>query len=896
MNPRTLLFTVCIIVLALTGAAAREIHVAKSGSDSGPGSQSRPYLTIQQAASVAAPGDTVLVHAGTYREWVKPPRGGTSEDQRITYRAAAGETVMVKGSERITSWTREADNVWKVELRNALFGDYNPYALQVSGGWLNYGNWHHRGDVYLNGEAFLEKETARQVRDAENCWHCQADDTMTTIRAHFGNADPNKQLVEINVRESLFMPEVSGLKYITVDGFHFLHAAANWAPPGLELQPGAVGPRMGKHWIIENCRIVNARAVGIILGQAPGVDYTDIDAFGDHMIRNNIIRRCGQAGIAGQKGATRSLIAGNLIEDTNYRKEFGGWETAAIKFHNSVDTVIRGNLIRGVYHQQQGAYGIWMDYGNQGTRITANIIYDTMAENVFLEMNHGPTLVDNNVLIGGGLKGESENNVFAHNLYVDSGYAHRTDMERQSQYYTPHTTKVVGRKPGVPRNEQWFNNIFIRLGLGEIKEAPGYVADYNIFLEGAKKSAFGDEDSIGDPFVTEFKREDQPAGVTITFQMNDAPFRVEAPWIDAERVGVFPTAGQTIEDRDGKPIRVDTDLNGRKYTHPIPGPLSDLKQGLNTIVWSHSSAAPKVAGDAIDLPKGLAARYPNDAGIGRDPNVVFADDFESWSADGLEQSAGTWHTLRKNDTSRTHVISGRVDAQGAPGPGHRILEIACWSKEGQSQVGGLSRKLGNYNHTNEGLGDGHDDLYVRYYIRFDENYRAVQNHGASLGGRDLSMKDPAWVGMAAIRDVASRGYFYSNLEPHGEPGATELEMGFYSYHMDKKGPWGDAYGVQKRLPIAVGTWHCVERHIRLNSVANGEARPDGLEELWIDGVRSIRKEGLRFRRSPPLKVALFTLETYYHGLPAEFGEANPIKVCFDNVVIARRYIGPIASQ
>ena len=202
-------------------------------------------------------------------------------------------------------------------------------------------------------------------------------------------------------------------------GFHILHSAENWQPPGLKVQMGAIGPRMGKSWIIENCTITNARCVGIILGQASGVDQTDIDAFGAHVVRNNVIRRCGQAGIAGQKGATRCLIVGNLIEDTNYRKEFGGWETAAIKFHESVDTVIRGNLIRGVYHQGYGAFGIWMDWANQGTRITGNIIYNTQAANVFLEMDHGPILVDNNVLIGQGVRSNSEGDVFAHNLLVD---------------------------------------------------------------------------------------------------------------------------------------------------------------------------------------------------------------------------------------------------------------------------------------------------------------------------------------------------------------------------------------------------------------------------------------------------------------------------------------------
>jgi hypothetical protein len=565
---------------------AREIHVAKTGDDSGPGDEAHPYLTISRAADVARPGDIVTVHAGTYREWVKPARGGTGEDARIVYRAAPGEEVHIKGSERIASWVHERGGVWKAELPNVLFGGYNPYALNVSGGWLNYGQWHHRGDVYLNGEAYYEKETAAEVSEAEQSWHCHVEGDVTTIHANFGRANPNVGLAEINVRESLFFPEVTGLKYITVDGFHFAHAAANWAPPVLELQTGAVGPRMGKHWIIQNCTIVNARCVGIILGHAPGVDYDDIDAFGDHIVRNNVIHRCGQAGIAGQKGATRSFICGNFIEDTNYRKEFGGWETAAIKFHNSVDTVVSDNLIRGVYHQKQGAFGIWMDYGNQGTRITRNVVYDTQAATLFLEMNHGPALVDNNVFVGQPVRSNSEATVFAHNLFVDCGYVYSPDTKRRSQYYEPHTTRAVGRKTGTARDDRWYNNIFIRQGLDRVKDAPGYAADYNVFLEGAAKSSFGDEHSVLDPFVTGLTVTDTARGAAVTFSMPENALHLTGPTVDAELVGVFQTVGQTIEDRHGNPLTVHTDLNGRTYTPPRPGPLADLTEGRNTITWS----------------------------------------------------------------------------------------------------------------------------------------------------------------------------------------------------------------------------------------------------------------------------------------------------------------------
>ncbi len=574
------------VVLESNGIGAGEIHVSQAGNDSASGSSGQPYLTINKAASVAQPGDTVIVHGGTYREWVKPIRGGTSETNRIVYRAAPGEEVLVKGSERVITWTPEEKGVWKVEVPNSFFSDYNPYQLTLSGGWLNYGQWHHRGDVYLNGEAFYEKRTPQEVTEAERTWFCQVDGKVTTIRANFGKANPNTELTEINVRESIFMPEVTGLKYITVDGFHFMHAAANWAPPVLALQTGAVGTRMGRNWIIENCTVVSARCVGIILGHAPGVDYADINAFGDHIVRNNVIRRCGQAGIAGQKGATRSLISGNLIEETNYRREFGGWETAAIKFHNSVDTVISGNLIRGVYHEKEGAFGIWMDFGNQGTRITRNIIYKTEAATVFLEMDHGPTLVDNNVLIGQPVRSNSEGTVFAHNLFVDCTYDYTPDTGRRSEYYTPHTTKIVGRKTGTAQDDKWYNNIFVRQGLDRVKSASGYSSDYNVFLEGAQKSTFGDEHSLLAPDVTGFSIKDSSRGATITFSLGDAALQVRGPQVNAALVGVLPTVGQTIEDQYGRPLGVDSDINGKEYTRPMSGPLADLKNGLNTIVWS----------------------------------------------------------------------------------------------------------------------------------------------------------------------------------------------------------------------------------------------------------------------------------------------------------------------
>jgi hypothetical protein len=290
----------------------------------------------------------------------------------------------------------------------------------------------------------------------------------------------------------------------------------------------------------------------------------------------------------------------------------------------------------------------------------------------------------------------------------------------------------------------------------------------------------------------------------------------------------------------------------------------------------------------------IASNYLNDSGMADDPDVIFADDFESWK-NASEPPMGKWN-IRRNKVSRTHIIAGQIVIGGSSGPGKGVLEIACWTPGSGSQTGGLSLKLGNYNHANEGLGDGHDELYIRYYIKFDDAYRAVRNHGANLGGRDVTRQDAAWVGMAGIRDVSTRGYFYSGVQPRGKLGSKELEMGFYSYHLDKKGPWGENYKVQRHIPIEVGKWYCIERHMKLNSVDAGRSDPanaDGIEELWIDGQLTIRKEGVRFRRVPHLRITFFSLETYYHGLPEQYNRDHPIKVYFDNVVIAKKYIGPM---
>ena len=148
---------------------AKTYHVAKTGNDRNKGTKEAPFLTIQRAADVAMPGDSILVHEGEYREWVDPKMGGNNDLERITYQAAPGEHVVIKGSEQITNWEKVEGTVWKAEVPNELFGDFNPYDTYLYGDWM-VGPMYptvHLGDVYLNGKSFYEAVSVEDVKKAE---------------------------------------------------------------------------------------------------------------------------------------------------------------------------------------------------------------------------------------------------------------------------------------------------------------------------------------------------------------------------------------------------------------------------------------------------------------------------------------------------------------------------------------------------------------------------------------------------------------------------------------------------------------------------------------------------------------------------------------------------------
>jgi hypothetical protein len=625
----------CFLLIA-TLLTAKEYHVSVKGNDSNEGSELKPFKTISQAVKFAYPGDVITVHAGTYREWINPVRGGESDSKRIVLRAAPGEKAEIKGSEIIKGWEKQKDGVWKVVIPNSFFGDYNPYQDSIFGDWFNrQGRIHHTGEVFLNGKSLYEKETLdkvmnpvadKNIKDPEGStytWFCKSDNNSTTIWANFHQFDPNKELTEISTRRTCIYPEKPGINFITISGFHISQAATQWGAPTAE-QVGMIATHWNKGWIIENNVISNSKCSGITLGKERGtghnvwskdlgnvnndgnIHYIEVtfrvlrngwnkENTGSHIVRNNTIFNCEQTGICGSMGAAFCTIENNHIYNIYTKRQFSGAEIGGIKFHAAIDTQIRKNRIH------DAGRGLWLDWMTQGTRVSGNLFYNNDMEDIFLEVNHGPFIVDNNILLSPvSIRTQSEGGAYLHNL-VTGAVQMWPDLNRFTPYFLPHSTDMAALTTILSGDDRFYNNVLVGLGdktnsdnklkhgLETYNNArlPVWMSG-NIYYNGAKpsdKDVSFVNDSTFNPAV-KLVEDGENGYLHITFNENYNNHKGQI--VTTEILGKAKIPKAAFDNPDGTPLKIDHDYFGNLRTGETTsaGPFSNLNSGSVVLkVW-----------------------------------------------------------------------------------------------------------------------------------------------------------------------------------------------------------------------------------------------------------------------------------------------------------------------
>ncbi|MBR0229176.1 MAG: right-handed parallel beta-helix repeat-containing protein [Clostridia bacterium] len=654
-------------------------YVNTAAPKEGNGSKETPFRRINDAAQIALPGDEIIVAPGIYREYVNPQNAGT-EEMRIVYRSEQPLGAVITGAETLTGWKPYQGTVWVNRVDNGVFANYNPYTTMVCGDWYFAPTVRHTGAVFLNDRMLYETVSLEECmagkpdpcawnqEEAKYLWYTEQDGGETVLYANFQGKDPNREKVEITVRRNCFMPDKTGVGYITVSGFKIDKAATTWAPPAA-YQDGMIGPHWSRGWIIEDCEISNSKCCGISLGKYldPENDmyfYTkhvksptqmERDAVcrgqyhgwlkekvGGHIIRRCEVHHCEQTGIVGRMGGVFSTIEDCHIHHVCNSQQLGGAETAGIKLHAAIDVTIRRN------HIHHCIMGVWCDWQAQGARISQNLMHDNMMPegrskaqgamfncDVFIEVGHGPTLIDNNVLLSKvSVVMPSEGLACVHNLMlggfglVNSGVDSVVNGQREPRY-TPyhirHRTEVAGFMTILHGDDRIYNNIFVqhypitdpdrqptasdyeRVGTAPMDIFPSYdewishfmmdrepdmgaLAQYhfghlpvrvhgNAYLAGATVSKHEDQGFVADeklPATVELTEKDGKPCLNTNVYDIIKDFRVGL--VSSDTLGKAFEPEQRFENPDGTDILFDRDYFGNhRGLSALPGPFADGK-------------------------------------------------------------------------------------------------------------------------------------------------------------------------------------------------------------------------------------------------------------------------------------------------------------------------------
>jgi hypothetical protein len=299
---------------------------------------------------------------------------------------------------------------------------------------------------------------------------------------------------------------------------------------------------------------------------------------------------------------------------------------------------------------------------------------------------------------------------------------------------------------------------------------------------------------------------------------------------------------------------------------------------------------------------GLAAQYPGDVGLGTDPDVLLAEDFETGQLGDLAQR---WSNVSNRDGQ---VLAFSADVP-AGSRGKRSLEMTAT----------LGENTGGHLYTQ--LPRAVDTAFARFYVKFPDP-AAYIHHFVHLGGYNPPTPWPQ--GGAGERPRGDERITVG-IEPHGHngryppPGAWT----FYAYWHEMKVSaggrfWGNGLSPVQPALVPRDRWQGVEVMLKLNSAPE---QPDGELALWLDGqlvahfVKGVPRgpwtgmgfklldqggepfEGFRWRTSPALKINFFWLLHYVTENAARQNKVSKPprlnRVWFDHIVVATRYIGPI---
>jgi hypothetical protein len=244
-----------------------------------------------------------------------------------------------------------------------------------------------------------------------------------------------------------------------------------------------------------------------------------------------------------------------------------------------------------------------MDWMAQGTRITGNLLYDNSTDDLFVEVNHGPFLVDNNVFLSTvSLLDWSEGGAYVHNLFAGRVVS-RPEPRRSTPWHKAHSTALAGLTSTTGGDNRFYNNLFMPSGhAASVKPDPSsgfglWVYDQREFPLytggnvhfGPARPYFRESGALRlPPMLPQPEIAEEGGSVFLSLALTPEVRKASAQRITTELLGKTKVTGLAYENPDATPVSIDRDYFGKTRSHatPTPGPFENPGEGnVRLKVW-----------------------------------------------------------------------------------------------------------------------------------------------------------------------------------------------------------------------------------------------------------------------------------------------------------------------
>jgi parallel beta-helix repeat protein len=378
---------------------AGAIFMATTGSDANAGTQAAPVKTLNAAVSKVTTGGTIVVRAGSYRDYYNDGAGNYATlNKSLTIQPYPHEQVWFDGTDVVgTGWSSDGSGHFTHTWSTPSFCGKHYYdrawdaqdATASNSGPCTHNDMQNgtAGDpqmAWVNGTELTEVSSLAAVT-ATSFYY--AEDLANKTGTMYIGSDPAGKTIELAARPmAIYVNSAS----TTVRGLGFRRYATNeysgYATAAAVLTGGA-------NAVVENNVFTENAAAG----------YTNIGT--GLVMRGNLLTANGFNGSGGNghasSGGTDNLLAEDNTFSYNNKLNFGtgcsascaqaGWKTAHL-----VGAVIRNNVFAG-----NTGHGFWCDLDCSGVQFTGNVVHNNTKEGIFYEVSGGGIIASNLVYNNG---------------------------------------------------------------------------------------------------------------------------------------------------------------------------------------------------------------------------------------------------------------------------------------------------------------------------------------------------------------------------------------------------------------------------------------------------------------------------------------------------------------